>query len=99
MDISSPLSGRVAKLAANPKNAARPRPQAAQPGANIPKNIPVKLNIPILGESFFLKFTLYNTKLKRMPVRTLKTIILTKLESKILPLKLTNKVYEKRIIP
>ena len=99
IDISNPFKGRVAKLAANPKNATRPRPQVAQPGANIPKNIPVKLKAPSLDGDFFLKLTLYITKLKRIPVRKLKIIMLIKLENKILPLKLINIVCVKGIIP
>ena len=40
------------------KNVTRPRPQATQPGANIPKNIPVKLKIFPLDETFLLKLIL-----------------------------------------
>ncbi len=58
IEISNPFKGRVAKLAANPKNAARPKPQAAHPGANMPRNIPIPPKMLVLGEIFFLKLTL-----------------------------------------
>ncbi len=98
IEISSPFKGRVVKLAANPKNAARPKPHAAHPGANMPRNIPIPPKILVLEEILFLKFTLYITKLNKTPVRKLKTTMLIKLESRILPLKLTKREKIKGIV-
>lgn len=87
IEISNPLNGRNVKNAALiPRIEINPIPQATQPGANIPRKIPVVPKKPIFPEAFLIMIVLYVIKLNKRPRRMLMVIKLTKELNRTVPL-------------
>jgi len=94
IDISSPLNGRkLTNIVPKPKAVASPKPQAAHPGAKIPKSNPLAPLKPNFAE-FSKILDLYIIRVTKIPLKILKARKDKKLEKRIVlskPIKILNK--------
>lgn len=75
IDNSNPSKGkRVNAAALIPKSESKPIPHETQPGAKIPRKIPVVAKTPVFPETDAIIFVLYVIRLNKIPKRILTKI-------------------------